>query len=350
MSKKKVLVDLSPLAPGLPYTNAIQFGSTLKKNILPDIDWHFLLPSSYETALGTDTNLEKASFKRRFFPSLCTTYDLWHSWHEASDWRPAASLRSRRILTIQDFVFTESATADYPKKLKTLQKNIDQAGVVVFLSEFSKEKANAVLSFQNCDQSVIHNGHVVPILPEGSTPPAFMPFSNFIYAKGIDHENSNVLVLLDLLRAQPMLSLVLAGNKNSRYAASIEKRMEEYYLQGRVIFAGNIDTATEQYLLQNCQAFCLPSLYQNDSQDIFLAMRHGKPVFVSRTVGLPQEVKEMVFYWEDYSIDHMAHVYQQSLIHFNRMQANAQALADYAATQTWEKTVKEYLELYQSLL
>jgi glycosyltransferase involved in cell wall biosynthesis len=80
-------------------------------------------------------------------------------------------------------------------------------------------------------------------------------------------------------------------------------------------------------------------------------MQFGTPVFLSNKSALPEVGGKHAFYWEHFDAKYMAEIIIKQLNIFNNSRyKNEQKLKDYAGQYSWDKTAKNYLEVYKSLI
>lgn len=351
--KKTVLIDLGKLKD--PYTGlgqvSLQYGKKLQSLGDDLLTWRFLVPPDYAAEFGHPPVSEILSFKRRYFPSLCPRYDLWHAIHQDSPYFPGKHHKTKYLLTIHDLNFLkEKSGAKAERRLKRLQRKVDRADAVTFISEYTKAEALLHLQMHEKSSFIISNGVQAP--SSGlSERPSFLPDGDYIFSLGAITAKKNVHVLPDLIKRLPGLNLVIAGHNKSTYAHHIKERIIAEELQDRVILPGAVDDATRAWLFEHCTAFCFPSLYEGFGIPVIEAMQYGKPVFISRLSSLPEIGKEHAFYWENFDPEHMAAVFWQGLERYRRNPEQfAARLMHYAAQYTWDKNAEAYIALYKELL
>ena len=351
--KKTVLVDLGKLKN--LYTGLGQvswnYGQELLSTKDENLEWRFLIPKGYEKDFGQPPVTEILSSKRRYFPSLCFRYDLWHAIHQDSAYLPAISPETKYILTIHDLIFLKEKTGrKATDRLKRLQKKVDRADALVFISEYAKAEVLASVKVGDKPMHIIYNG----VHTSGSTlleRPSFLPEGNFLFSIGSLIKKKNFHVLIDFIKKMPLHNLVIAGHKEGEYADFIREKISAYGLEQRIILPGAVDDTTKAYLYENCEAFCFPSLHEGFGLPVIEAMRYGKPVFSSDLSSLPEIGGEHAFYWKNFNPEQMANVFQQGMIQFNKDQAaQSKAMIDYSYKFTWRKNVIAHIELYKEIL
>ena len=108
--------------------------------------------------------------------------------------------------------------------MKRLQKKVDRADALVFISEYAKEEVLASIKVGDKPLHVIYNGvHTTPstLLEK----PAFLPEGNFLFSIGSLIKKKNFHVLIDFMRKMPLHNLVIAGHKEGEYADFIKNKI-----------------------------------------------------------------------------------------------------------------------------
>jgi glycosyltransferase involved in cell wall biosynthesis len=353
MSKKTVLIDLGKLKnlyTGLGQVS-LQYGKEIQSTQDSNFDWRFLIPKTFETEFGAPPQSEILSTKRRHFPSLCPTYDVWHAIHQDSPYAPGKKHKTKYILTIHDLNFLkEKSDSKAKRKLAALQKKVDRADYLTFISEFSKQEAQSKLNLGNRPLRVIYNGVNKGVQPS-ETRPKFLPQGDFIFSVGTILKKKNFHVLVNFIKKSPILKLVIVGHNKGPYAEELMAIILKANLENRVFLPGTVDDKTKAYLYQNCKAFCFPSLYEGFGMPVIEAMHYGKPIFLSNKTSLPEIGKDHAFYWDNFEPEYMANTFQKGLISFNRdRETSIEEQQAYASQYTWERNVKAYIEVYREVL
>src|SRR5690606_41662991 len=107
-------------------------------------------------------------------------------------------------------------------------------------------------------------------------PPGNAPRQPFLFAIGEVAPKKNFGVLVDLIARLPGYSLVIAGRKNTPYAAQIEERVRELGLTDRIHLPGIISDSDRYWLYQNFTALAFPSLGEGFGLPVIEAMSLGK--------------------------------------------------------------------------
>ena len=351
---KKVLVDLGKLKDlnsGLGQVS-LNFGHELSNAMRStNLSLHFLVPRSFVDEFEeANIHYEKLSLIRRWFPALNKRYDLWHAIHQDSGYMPPSGIPY--LLTIHDLNFMyEKSKAKAAKRLAVMQRKINRAEHVTFISHFAKEEALKFVDLKGKPTSVIYNGVKTPD-KKNMIQPSWIPSGDFLFAIGVVRPKKNFLVLVEMM-SKPELqeySLVIAGNDDHAYAGDIMEAIAVHGLEDRVVLTGSISEREKNYFYHNCSALLIPSLYEGFGLPVIEAMLCGKPVFSSRSTSLPEIGGDKSFYWDSFEPLHMAEVFAKGMEIFHKNpQAFQKELKEYAARFTWKENATAYIALYEQL-
>lgn len=144
---------------------------------------------------------------------------------------------------------------------------------------------------------VVHNGIIIKDYDgydNSATPQAYATIkrgredSPIVLTVARLDEQKGHTYLLKAATEVPGALLVFAGDGPER--ASLENEARELCLSDRVIFLGQRNDVRE--LLQGCDMFVLPSLYEGLPLSIMEAMASGKPVIASNIGGVKELIRD----------------------------------------------------------
>jgi glycosyltransferase involved in cell wall biosynthesis len=298
--------------------------------------------------VGGSLSFEFLSLKRRFLPQFCPRYDLWHAIHQDSPYFPS-DRRAPYILTIHDLNFmTEKSPAKAQKYLRKLQKKVNRAQAITFISKFSESMAREHLKLPNVPIEVIYNGvSISEALPQK---PSFALQSKFLLAIGIISTKKNFAVLIDFMRLLPDYQLIIAGDNSSEYAQTMRNEIIEKGLDRQILMPGTVSEAEKNWLYTHCEALVFPSKNEGFGMPVIEAMRFGKPVFLSTYSALPEIGGDLAFYWQNFDPQAMQAVFAEKMQYFQQDLSFSEKLKAYARQFNWENNVKQYLQLYQKII
>jgi glycosyltransferase involved in cell wall biosynthesis len=315
-----------------------------------ELEWNFLTPRSFDNSFGTKCNYESLSFRRRYLPSICPEYNLWHAIHQDSAYFPGHK-KTIYILTIHDLNFLrEKSPMQAENILNHLQRKVDRASYITFISNFTASEAVKYLEFSNKPTCVIHNGVEINTETEVRRP-VYLPEAKYLFSLGMILEKKNFHILIDFIEKINEYNLVIAGDKSHPYAVRLEHEIKRRKLTHKIIMPGIISNEDKIYLYKNCEAFLFPSLNEGFGMPVIEAMRFGKPVFTSRFSSLPEIGGDHAFYWDSFDPIHMIEIFNKKLGYYNENKSFiSNDLINYSRIYSWEKSIHAYLQVYRELL
>lgn len=333
-----------------------QFNYHLIKAIheLEDPDLKFTLHASNIKALeeefGSFFNYKKYSSLSRYpFFRIAKKYDLWHTLNQNTKIEPREKMPY--LMTVHDVHFVDERSCDDDRKARFYEK-LERCDALVYISNFAKENTHQHFKVPKIPEYVIYNGNTIQEteIPENYRP-VFIPKRPYLFNIGEMTERKNTHTLVEILAFLPDFDLVLAGNSNKKYVEKVKDAITKNKLENRVHILGKISELDKKYYLKNCEAFVFPSLREGFGIPPIEAMSFGKPVFLSNSTSLPEIGGEHAFYWDHYEPKYMAETVQNALAVYNRDKEQlSKDYKDHANSFSWEKTARQYLKVYKSLL
>jgi len=350
---KKVLIDLSVLKHincglGQIAYNYARYWSENAKNL--DFEITFLLPKKYVGAFGDDVSYLTPSWIYDLSKLFLPKFDVWHSIHQMSRFRPAMLNHTKNLLTVHDINFIyEKKGRSFKRYCNKFIKRFSRADRIVFISNFTKNDVLSHFSIQK-PYEIIYNG--VEFGDPGSERKPQLPFadeSRFLFSIGQIRQKKNFHVLLDAMKLLPQYNLILAGEKGSAYANMIEKRIADEDIRN-VFLIGAIHNAEKIWLYNHCEAFVFPSLFEGFGLPVIEAMSYGKPVISSDKTSLKEICADHAFVLENFEPDHIAGKITQAIESYRN---NPQLVAknkEYALSFTYERHMNEYIRIYREMM
>lgn len=336
---------------------ALRLGEALAQERPDDLALTFLVPPGtehlYEEA-GVDLlraqRWQRDIFRRPLRPLAplwgAPRIDLWHATQQFPRFWPFHP-SVPTILTIHDLhQLREGSERKRRRSRRVLEANIRRATVITTGSNFAAGDIRREFDLGDKELVMIHDGASLGAA-QASAPPAYAPRQPFLFAIGEVAPKKNFGVLVDLIARLPGYSLVIAGRKNTPYAAQIEERVRELGLTDRIHLPGIISDSDRYWLYQNCTALAFPSLGEGFGLPVIEAMSLGKPVFLSRETSLPEVGGPLAFYWHCFDAESMAEVFHQGMQTVARDPAYPDKLKAHAAYFNWNRAAREYLALYR---
>lgn len=310
------------------------------ESIAPDCRVTLLVPKDFIGAFGQTVDYLEAKAIYRHLPMLMPKFDLWHSIHQLSPFRPA-SRSTRRLLTIHDVNFVyEKQGAKRQRYIRRLQREVDSADELCFISRFANEDCARHIDLRGKPSHIIYNG--VSDLTQGaqSSPLASSP-APFFLSIGVVKPKKNIHTLLPMMDLLPDCRLLIAGNDSDPYAQRIRQQLPQH---PNVSMLGTVGDDQRRWLYAHCSALLFPSLSEGFGLPVIEAMQWGKPVFCSRSTSLPEIGSTHAHYFDSFDPGHMAETVKNGLQDFTPDQAQAEK--KYAATFNYENHMQRYWTLY----
>ncbi len=328
---------------------SIDFSRALEQSAMAnDLALNYIVCGNKNIEHISDKKIKTLKFYNRLIPAFYGKYDILHKLHQS----PAFDVRGakRTILTIHDLNFLFTKTRFKAKKyLQKVQRNVDKADVLVFVSGFTRDICFKHLQINPRQiTAVIYNGVSLPGI-EPQRPGYIGHDEPFLFSIGQFLAKKNFHVLIPFLSALPEKTrLIIAGECNTAYGSYVRKVISEYKMENYVILPGPVSEAEKLYLYKNCMAFVFPSLAEGFGLPVVEAMRAGKPVFCSDQTSLKEIADHHAYFWSSFEPDDMMRVFENGKKDFNEERKNE--TYNYSLRFTWEKNAGEYLKLYRQVL
>lgn len=310
----------------------------------------FFSPSNTFGIFGNQASyLEQHSLQKFYMPSL-NGFDIWHCTYQNSNYVPRRNKKIKVVLSIHDLNFLYHTKNDLKKVkyLKHLQDNIDRSDAIICISEFCQNEVLTYCNTRNKPVYMIHNGTnslKAPSLFNYS----YKPKRKFLFALGVVCRKKNFHVLLPLLEKNKDLELVIGGRKDEpQYADFIHDSAVKMKVENNLHLVGNISEVEKSWYYENCYAFAHPSLAEGFGLPVAEAMSVGKPVFLSDRTSLPEIGSNLAFYFRDFNASRMQKVFSEGMLQYEALNMK-EAIMERSNSFCWNKTAKEYLNVYRSL-
>ncbi len=341
MKVKSILIDLQKLSNlncGLGQV-ALNFGKAISE-IETDLDLTFLVPNEYIGYFGKNVNY----FTSKTIGTNKKEYDVWHSIHQEPSILPEKG--TKFLMTIHDLNFLgEKNERKANKRLKSLQKLIDQANKLCFISEFSQKSATENLETNTIDTQVIYNG--VSITTKIVEP--ILKSDKFFFSIGVFKEKKNFHVLIPAMKEFPEYRLIIAGENKGPYYKEILKIIRKERLENQVLFPGIISEENKAWYYKNCDAFLFPSLHEGFGLPVIEAMRYGVPVITSNSTSLPEVGGGFTHIFKDFNQDTIKEQIEKGINKYKTNSEFKSKAIKYSQTFNWKENAQKYLNVYSEL-
>lgn len=300
-----------------------------------------LLPQAWAGRFGDDVDYLVQKDVWRLAPWMIPRFDVWHSIHQLSAFRPYGK-NTRRILTIHDVNFIyEKQGRKRQRYLNRLQKEVDSATEVCFISEFARQDAMRHIDMRGREPHVIREAVRNCTGDPQQRPRAITGERPFLLFIGVLKDKKNIHTLMPMMEHLDGMDLVVAGGGNGEYADNLHQLAAK---RKNIVMTGFVSDSERNWLLAHCAGLCFPSLFEGFGRPIIEAMQWGKPVFCSTSTSIPETAGSQAFYFTDFNSVSMARVVTEGLKAFSPKRA--EAIKAYAGTFSYEKHFREYMTLY----
>lgn len=343
--KHNIVIDIDRMK--YPNTGMFEFCSNLYEAFKNNNSFQFIFYKHKKTVLDSFAKVINISLFDRFLLMVSPKYDVWHTTNQLATRIPSNA--KKLVYTIHDlnFLYANKSESKKQKLLMKIQKNIDKADYLTFISEFSHQDVKKRLNIDGKKYKIVYNGVTIK---QPVNNPILLPNKPFIFSLGVIDPKKNIHTILALLQVSDY-DLVISGKvTNEKYYQSIVSEIKKLNLENRVFFTNTISENDKYWYLKNCEAFIFPSLSEGFGIPPIEAMRFGKPVFLSNLTSLPEIGGKAAYYFESFDSDKMQNVFLNRMKDYAENQSRKEEIINWSLQFTWEKASKEYIEVYNELL
>lgn len=297
---------------------------------------------------------------RRSTPSL--THFLAHD-------DAAYRIRSRYIVTVHDTVsFDVSDLYGALQKTKNHivgwfgRRNLERASYCIADSEHTRKDVIRRFRVDPDRVRVVYlaaDEHLfLPVAPEQIAEVRQrlrLPERFILYVGGIDPRKNvpGLVRALATFRGTDVadVPLLMAGKiQSQREFPELEALIRAEGVQDRVRMLGFVDDPTLAALYATCSVFAFPSFYEGFGLPVLEAMAAGAPAVTTRRSSIPELGGEAVLYVEPESVGDIARGLREVLSRNELRVALKTAGPQRARLFSWDRTVKETVDVYRMLL
>ncbi len=306
---------------------------------------------------GDYSHLKWTKFQK-FNPFFARSFDLVHVSHQLSSYFHYKPKKQKKIVTLHDlnFLHEDFGSGRMRRNIRRVQQNVQNADVVVCISEFVKQdylKNQHLFNIKKQQQiRVIYNGLQ---FPDGSKQYDLGKY-NYLKNKryflniGVLFPKKNQLSLLNVLSLiEEDLVFIVSGSKKE-YEKELLKFIIDHQLETRVHILRNISDDEKYALIQNCEAMLHPSLAEGFGIPPIEAMYFGKPVFLSQLTSLPEIGGPDAFYFRTFDAAEMAGTIKNGMQTYRSDKNYAEKLRNWALQFDYREMASNYLALYREIL
>ncbi len=270
-------------------------------------------------------------------------YDIFHPTYYSPYF--LKSLKKPFVITVHDFVHEKFEAENYTE-INNKKLLIQKADKIIAISENTKSDIISYYSVPDDKINVIYHG-----FKKIDNHAAIKNiYGNYILFVGKRMEYKNffrfLLAVSQIMQQDNSLKLVCTG-----YPFNINELIyiDKLQISDRVILV----SANEQLLnslYKYAQVFVYPSLYEGFGMPILEAFANNCPICISNTSCFPEIAQDAALYFDPYDVNSifiaMKSILYNSQLRENLIKAGQLRLSDFS----WDKTVKETMLVYKSLL
>ncbi|MEM7359211.1 MAG: glycosyltransferase [Pseudomonadota bacterium] len=176
------------------------------------------------------------------------------------------------------------------------RRNLEGAAAIHFTAASELQQARESINTENAQ-----------VIPLGITPPALLENAQqiirtqfdlaadqplLVYLSRLHPKKGLELLLQAVAQLEPPCSLLIAGNGDAEYVASLKREVRSLGLEQQVQFIGFVQGEQRDQLLQGADLFALTSYSENFGIAVLEALAAGTPCLVTEGVALASEIRE----------------------------------------------------------
>ncbi len=276
------------------------------------------------------------------------------------------SKKCKKIITIHDLSFLRfpeffSLKRNLWHKIINVKKIINEFDKIIAVSENTKNDLIDLCDVDPKKIKAIHHGvggeyRVIESNNQKLSEVKnkyFLP-NNFILYLGTLEPRKNVEGIIQAYcrlreenRNLENFKLVIAGGRGWKYKNIFQIWNKAKY-KNDIIFLGYVDGADKACLYNSASLFVYPSFYEGFGLQLLEAMACGVPVVCGFSSSLPEIAGGAAVMVDPYNIVHIADAMKQILTDDELKNDLIKKGLAQAKRFSWEKTAKEYLELFKN--
>ena len=287
----------------------------------------------------------------KFYKKKIPENIIWHAPFQSGRISPVNNTHVKVLLTIHDLnplhedKFTDEQRAT---TLNYTQKLIDKSNALVCMSEYCRQDVLTHLDVKGKPVHVIHNGTNKMVEPN-IVPESYHPRRPFLFSLGYVNRKKNFHSLIPLLVTEPELELVVAGKiDEADYLEQMNREALALGVSDRLHVVGPVSEGDKAWYYSNCLAFMFPSVAEGFGLPVTEAMAYGKPLFLSPLTSLPEIGGDTAFYFPTFQPQAVQHLFKQGMERY-KTEKLAEKIKARGQAFNWEKSAKEYIDVYRTL-
>ncbi|MDR3188253.1 MAG: glycosyltransferase family 4 protein [Prevotellaceae bacterium] len=271
---------------------------------------------------------------------------IFHPTNAYSYLYPEVFSVKHKVFTIHDMILEKQNISTPPDKL-LYAKN---ASKIIAVSEATKQDIVKLWDINRAKIEVIYHGS--SLSPQQAVKPAQPAPDSFVLYVGDRGGHKNFLTFVKaiagLLKKQRELYLVCAGKRP--FSATERLLLKELGVAHKAACFASVTDNELSYLYCNAKAFVFPSLHEGFGIPILEAWSCGAPVVLSRHDCFTEVAAEAGRYFDPLSAASIREEVERVLLDKPLRDDLVKKGASRLKLFSWEKSVKQTCNLYQSLL
>jgi glycosyltransferase involved in cell wall biosynthesis len=144
--------------------------------------------------------------------------------------------------------------------------------------------------------------------------------------------------------------LVIAGDGEPAYVASLKEFVREVDDGRRIAFVGWVEDQRKRNLIQHASLFALPSLHENFGVSLLEALAAGVPALVSRQVDLADAIERVGAGWIcDTSVESLRTTLEAAMTSRTERMSRGRRAHEMANRFSWSDIGARLVDLYQEI-
>jgi glycosyltransferase involved in cell wall biosynthesis len=144
--------------------------------------------------------------------------------------------------------------------------------------------------------------------------------------------------------------LVIAGDGEPAYVASLKEFVREIDDGGRIAFVGWVEKQRKRNLIQHASLFALPSLHENFGVSLLEALAAGVPALVSRQVDLADAIERGGAGWIcDTSVESLRTTLEAAMTSRTERMSRGRLARELANRFSWSDIAARLVDLYHDI-
>lgn len=285
-----------------------------------------------------------------------------HLFHGPNFYLPPCS--GPAIATIHDLSIFRFPQFHPPERVDFMQREIpvslNRASFLITDSEFIRREVIEFFGWPEDKVRAVPLGVPEEFRPRGAEETAAvlakfgLVYGGYALCVATIEPRKNIEALLLGYEALPQAlrnhyPLVLAGDRGWR-SESIHRRIEQGQRQGWLLYLGYVSEVELPLLFSGAHGFVFPSLYEGFGLPVLEAMASGLPVLCSNRSSLPEVASGAALLVEPEDVRAMTEGIRVLLEDEEWRSAAARRALAAAAQYSWEKTARDTVEVYRTVL